>query len=183
SRRKDLLFGEGDIAFYDLAATMVRHISPQDTAGLPAKDFTEKGFLNTFNHVMAQSFMTSLFSRSLADFVGDVHERSHLPELVSGRFTTKQLLDVDDGPVDNYLDIINNECGQELGQMLKSKYGINSYTHWTPELLRNYLNDIQAYHSWAFQIGFTPFRETDEMVIRFAAKINTVMGDVSKLEY
>jgi hypothetical protein len=120
--------------------------------------------------------MTSIFSEDLADFVADVHERHNLPELISGIFTPHQLNDLKDGPVDNYLDLINNEWGQELGKTLRAKYNLCRNTQWTPELLANYLNDIQSYYSWTFWIGFKPFRPDDEMVVRFAGKINKVLS-------
>ncbi len=177
ARRRYALFGEGDPAFFDLALTSVEHINTPELAYLHPRDSSEKGFLNTFNHMTAQAFITSFFSEELADFVADVHERHHMPELISGQFTPEQLVDPDKNPVDNYVDIINNEWGQELGKELKEKYGINRQTVWTPELLTNYLNDIQAYYSWALQVGFEPYRPEDEVVIRFAAKINAVMND------
>ena len=77
--------------------------------------------------------------------------------------------------MDNYVDLINNEWGQELGKQLKEKYNIDRETNWTPELLANYLNDLQSYYSWAFQIGFEPFRPEDDVVRRFSDKINIVM--------
>lgn len=181
SRRRDHIFGEGDVAFYDLAETMVYHISEEDVLGMSCEELSEKGYLNTFNHVVAQAFMTTIFTETLADFVGDVHERSRIPELITGKFTKAQLEDINDGAVDNYLDMINNEAGQELGKTLRKKYGITRDTYWTPELLADYLNDIQSYHSWAFQIGFIPYRPTDETVIRFASKINRVIEDISGL--
>ncbi|MFT5383548.1 MAG: hypothetical protein ACI81W_000947 [Saprospiraceae bacterium] len=181
ARRKDRVFGAGDVAFYDLAETMVHNISDDDLAFIHSEDLSEKGFINTFNHITAQAFMTSIFSKKLADFVADTHERSNIPELVTGKFTEDQLLDLEYGPIDNYVDLINNEWGQELGAHLKKKYNINRETYWTPELLRNYLNDVQRYYSWVLQIGFKPFRVADEVVIRFSNKINSVMEDVSRL--
>ena len=181
SRRRDHIFGEGDVAFYDIAETMVRHMSEEDVLCMSCEELSEKGYLNTFNHVVAQTFMTTIFTETLADFVGDVHERSRLPELVTGKFSKEQLEDINDGAVDNYLDMINNEAGQELGKILRDRYHITRDTYWTPELLADYLNDIQSYHSWAFQIGFTPFRPTDEIVVRFANKINRVKEDISGL--
>lgn len=175
-RRRPWVYGKGDIAFYDLAETMVRNISPEDRATLPATDLSEKGYLNTFNHIASQAFMTSIFSERLADFVADVHELYNMPELITGFFTEKQVSDIENGPVDNYVDMINNEWGQELGKVLGQKYSIRPDTYWTPALLADYLNDIQLYHSWAFQIGFSPFRPTDEIVIRFAGKINDVVS-------
>src|SRR5688572_10428494 len=75
SRRRDHIYGEGDVAFYDLAETMVHHITMEDKACMDSVLLSEKGYLNTFNHVIAQTFMTTIFSEKLADFVGDVHER------------------------------------------------------------------------------------------------------------
>ena len=172
--RRKITFGIGDLAFYDLAETMVLHISDEDRINMSQKDLSEKGYLNTFNHVIAQALMTSMFSETLADFVADVHERFNMPELVTGKFTEAQLSDIETGPVDNYLDMINNEWGQELGKVLREKYHIKKNTYWTPGLLADYLNDIQSYHSWVFKIAFEPFRPTDEVVIRFVKKINMV---------
>lgn len=176
-RRRPWVFGKGDMAFYDLAETMVKHISTEDLLCMSDKDLSEKGYLNTFNHITAQAFMTSIFSETIADFIADVHELYNMPELVTGNFTDEQISNIENGPVDNYVDMINNEFGQELGRMLSKKYSITRKTYWTPELLANYLNDIQSYQSWVFQIGFAPFRASDEMVIQFANKINTVKGD------
>ncbi|MFN3940495.1 MAG: hypothetical protein ACK4IY_07890, partial [Chitinophagales bacterium] len=148
-------------------------------AFLYPNDTTEKGYINTFNHITAQTFITSIFGEELADFVADAHERANHPELITGTFTETQLNDLAEGPVDNYTDIINNEWGQELGKNLKVKYHITRQTNWTPELLANYLNDIQAYYSWAFQIGFTPFRPQDEQVTKFSRKLNLVMAGAS----
>lgn len=187
SNRKDLekvfllarvrpnLFGVGDVAFFNLAQASVRNINTTDLAFVTSRDSTEKGYLNTFNHMTAQAFITSCFSEELADFVADAHERYHHPELILGKFTQKQINDLEEGPLDNYVDIINNEWGQEVGKQLKEKYAINRETWWTPELLANYLNDLQQYYSWAFQIGFRPFRPEDEQVIKFSEKINAVM--------
>lgn len=173
-RRRPWDFGKGDVAFYDLAENMVHHLRAEDTIAMSADDLSEKGYLNTFNHITAQAFMTSAFDETTADFVADVHELFNMPSLVSGHFTDAQLTDLKDGPVDNYIDMVNNEWGQELGKELGAKYKINRHTFWTPELLAAYLNDIQTYYSWAFQIGFLPFKTSDEMVIRFADKINKV---------
>ena len=182
SRRRGNLFGEGDPAFYDLAEMMVCHIVGDDLLHMPAEDLGEKGYINTFNHITAQAFMTTLFSEKLADFIADVHERKALPELVTGQFSHAQLNDLENGPIDNYVDMINNEWGQELGKTLTLKYNLNDETKWTPELLANYLNDVQKYYSWAFQIGFRPFNPTDQNVARFATKLNKVMGDVTQLK-
>jgi hypothetical protein len=181
SRRKPHVFGEGDMAFYDLAVASVANISTVDLAFMHGRDTTEKGYINTFNHVTAQAFITSIFSEKMADFVADVHERYSMPELISGKFTPDQLTDSLNNPVDNYVDMLNNEWGQELGKQLREKYGISRETVWTPVLLANYLNDLQGYYSWALQIGFKPYRPTDEVVTKFSDKINRVFADVSTL--
>lgn len=174
SRRRQRVFGEGDPAFYDLAAAMVEHISDLDAACLVEQDSSEKGYLNTFNHIIAQAFFTSLYSEEFADFVADVHERRTMPELISGRFTAAQMTDPITNPMDNYVDILNNEYGQELGLKLKSKYRINRSTTWTPRLLSAYLNDLVRYFKRAFFIDIDPFFPDDVIIIRFAYKLNAV---------
>jgi len=175
SRWRPQWFGEGDQAFFDIAKLMAGNINTPEMAFIYPKDSTEKGYLNTFNHITSQAFITSCFSEDLADFIGDAHERDQHPELITGKFTEKQLKDLADGPVDNYVDIINNKWGQELGKQLKAKYQINPETKWTPELLANYLNDLQAYYTWAFQIGFEPFRPENEALLRFSKKMDAIM--------
>ena len=172
ARRRSSIFGEGDQAFYDLAVGMVENIVTEDKAKMSARDLDEKGFINTFNHITAQALVTSIYSERLADFMADMHERYRFPEIVTGKFTKEQINDIEDGALDNYLDIINNEWGQELGIVLKEKYSIDENTCWTPWLLANYLNDIQAYHASAFDIAFDPFRPSDFLVIRYTQKLN-----------
>lgn len=169
--------GEGDLAFFDIAKKSVENINTPEMAFRNARDSTEKGYLNSFNHITAQAFITTCFSEELADFIGDAHERYRHPELITGKFTATQIADLEEGPVDNYVDLINNEWGQELGKKLREKYGVNRETNWTPQLLANYLNDLQSYYSWAFQIGFEPYRPEDEEVLSFSNKIDAVMKD------
>lgn len=175
SRRMTELFGEGDPAFYDLAQAIFKNINTPDLAFINPRDSTEKGYINTFNHMTAQAFITSIYSEELADFIGDSHERYFHPELITGKFPKKEILDLGEGPVDNYVDLINNEWGQELGKELKEKYHITASTIWSPEFLSGYLNAIQSYYSWALQIGFKPFTTQDEIVIRFSNKLNLVL--------
>jgi hypothetical protein len=176
ARRRQDLYGDNDPAFYDISERMVANIHKDDTVHLIPKDLiSEKGYLNTINHIIAQAFTTSLFSERLADFVADAHERKNIPELITGAFSADQISDLDEGPVDNYIDLINNEWGQELGKVLGDQYQISEMTIWTPDLMTNYLNDLQSYFTWACQIRFTPFRPDDEIVEKFAYKINGVM--------
>ena len=182
ARWKPQLFGEGDVAFYDLARTSVNNINTLDLAYKNERDSSEKGYINSFNHITGQAFVTSCFSEEMADYIADVHELHNMPELTTGKFTDEQLKDVDNNPVDNYVDMINNEWGQELGKQLKKKHGITRETLWTKELMVSYLNDIQSYYSWAFGIGISPFRINDDVVIKFADKINQVMRSELEIE-
>ncbi len=175
-RRKYHYFGEGDVAFYDLAEQTVRNITPGDRALMTPRELGEKGYLNTFNHITAQALMTSVFSEQLADFIADTHERYYTPELITGQFTDEQIDDIENGAVDNYIDIINNEWGQEIGKHLKKKYNLCRHTIWTPGLLCDVLNDLQAYYSWVFEIGFRPFCPSDKVIQRYCRKLNIVMG-------
>ena len=181
ARRMTELFGEGDPAFFDLAQAEAKNINTPDLAFMNARDSSEKGYLNSFDHITAQAFVTSCFSEQLADFVGDMHERER-PELITGKFSEEEIGDLDNGPVDNYVDLINNEWGQELGKVLKKKYNINQTTNWTRTLLVKYLNDLQSYYSWAFQIGFAPFTVDDDVVTRFSDKLNLVLSGTVTLK-
>ncbi|MFN8395013.1 MAG: hypothetical protein U0176_10230 [Bacteroidia bacterium] len=181
ARRVPLEYGEGDPAFFDLGEASVRNICTIDLAFHTSADSSEKGYLNTFNHMTAQAFITTLFSEDLADLVADLHERKNMPALTTGSFTSGQLSDVNNNPVDNYVDMINNEWGQQLGHALRDEFEIQSETTWTPELLAQYLNRLQEYYEWAFRIGMMPFRVQDPLVIRFANKLNVVLQEVSRI--
>lgn len=176
SRRRPAFFGPGDMSFYDLAEGSFRHINTPNLAYFTARDSSEKGYINTFNHITAQAIISSFFSVELADFIGDLHERNNMPEITSGRFSMHQLKDSINSPEDNYIDIINNEIGQKIGSKLKEKYNLNDKTVCTPDLLSAYLNDIQCYYMWALEIGMDNFRSKDEMIIKFSNKINALLN-------
>ena len=108
--------------------------------------------------------------------MADLHERKNMPELTTGNFTPEQLQDTLNYPEDNYVDMINNTIGQELGLVLQKKYQLNEVKQCTPELFANYLNDVQSYLSWSMRIGFEPFSSNDEVVVRFANKLNQVLN-------
>lgn len=175
ARRRAHAFGEGDVAFYDLAETSAAHINTPALAYIFRRDSSEKGYINTFNHITAQAFITSLYSEGVADLVADLHERKAMPELTTGKFTEEQLQDTINYPVDNYVDMINNELGQELGKRLTRKYQIRAGEEWSEELLVNYLNDLQSFYCWSFGIGMKPYAVEDELVKRFTAKLNAVI--------
>ena len=175
ARRRQDLTAWGDPAFYDLSALTVKKIIDKE-AFVTAKDSGSKGYLNTFNHITAQALLTSIFSEDIADFIADVHERDNMPELITGVFTSAQLKDPNMNPMDNYVDMINNELGQELGKALKEKYGINENTKWTPKLLAAYLNELQAYYVKSFDIGMQAFDESEVEIKRFTNKVNRLFN-------
>lgn len=175
ARRKIEVFGPGDVSFYDLALTSFLHINTPNLAYKNSRDTTEKGYINTFNHITAQALITYFFSENLADLIGDLHERNNMPEITSGRFTKNQLKDPINSPEDNYIDIINNEIGQKIGLMLKNKYKLNGNLKCSALLLTTLLNDIQSYYMWALEIGLEPFRPSDEIVNKFSNKINIIL--------
>jgi len=175
ARRKQAMFGDGDIAFYDLAEKSLANITTPSLAFKQIRDSSEKGYINTFNHVAAQAFISTLFSETLADFVADVHELHNMPELTSGIFSEAQLLDSNNYPLDNYIDMVNNELGQEIGNQLRDFYGITAETVWTEELLSNYLNNLQRYYMWSFGIGMKAISKDDILVLRFTKKLNNVL--------
>ncbi|MDC1394954.1 hypothetical protein N8368_00420 [Bacteroidia bacterium] len=174
ARRRPSIFWPGDIAFYDLAVSFEDKITSQKSAYLNYKDSSEKGYINTFNHVNAQIFITALFSENIADYIADVHERYAMPELTTGNFSPEQLSDTINYPVDNYVDLINNEIGQEIGLALKKKYNLNDKTIWSPQLLTDFLNDIQIYYIRSMNICFEPFDCDEDLVIKFSRKINAI---------
>ena len=174
SRRRPFIFGPADVAFCDLAEATLYHINTPNLAFVNYRDSSEKGYINTFNHITAQAIITSFYSEELADFIGDLHERSNMPEITSGRFSENQLIDSLQSPDDNYIDIINNEIGQKIGLKLKYKYKLNENSKCSPILLAALLNDVQSYYMWALEIGLDNFRPTDEIVIKFANKFNSL---------
>lgn len=174
ARFRNDLFGWQDVAFFNLAKAAVGKINTPEIAYKLARDSSEKGYLNSFNHITAQAIITSCFSEELADFIADSHELHTMPELISGKFTQEQLTDLNKNPIDNYVDMLNNEWGQEIGKKLKKKFKLDFQTSWTPQLLADYLNEIQSYYSWAFGIGLEPFRPEEELIKKFSSKLDRV---------
>ena len=175
ARRRFDLFLWGDVAFYDLAEYSAKElISDSSNAYIEKRDRGEKGYLNTFNHITAQAFITSIYNEEMADHIADVHELYNMPELVHGVFTEQQLSHPDDNPVDNYVDLVNNEIGQELGKELKEKLGIGRHTVWTNKLLCQYLNELQSFYARAFRIRMQPFKEDQRIIKRFVIKLNSL---------
>ena len=163
------------LLFFDLAEAAVERICTDQFAFQNRRDSSEKGYVNTFNHVTAQALITTFFSKNIADFMADVHEREYMPELTTGVFSDTMMADTVNNPLDNYVDMINNELGQQIGNYLKHKYQIHPDTRITPKLLADYLNDLNSFYSWSFGMGMRPFSEEDELLIRFSAKLNRVL--------
>ncbi|MFT7591059.1 MAG: hypothetical protein ACI9UJ_000980 [bacterium] len=174
ARRRPIIFGEGDVAFYDLALSSVSKLNLDIVQNSSDRDTSEKGYINTMNHIIAQALITSMFSEEMADFVADVHELKNMSELVHGNFRREQLNDENNNPVDNYVDMINNEIGQELGIKLKAKYAITRDTEWTSELLTLYLNDIQYYVVQSLSLGSKPFVAVEMEMVKFSYKSNRI---------
>lgn len=178
ARRRPDVFGEGDPAFYDISKAILRNISKHELPRLDSVDLaSDKGYFNSFNHITAQVFMTALFSEDVADLVADAHERKNMPELISGAFSEEQRTDLANGPVDNYVDMINNEWGQELGKALRKRHQLSRSSDWRPVLLTDFLNDIQRYYAWGCQMRFEPFRPSDEIIQKFSTKLRAVMRE------
>ena len=181
ARRRPTIFGDNDVAFYDLALASMQNIKKDNQAFRNFRDSLEKGYINTFNHITAQALITTIYSEDIAHFVATVHERHHMPELVSGKFSEKQLKDTVNFPTDNYVDIINNEIGQELGKYLKHKYAIDKKTRWTANLTCSFLNEVQAYYAQSFDIKIEPYSASDSIINRFSRKIEIIKKNRSYL--
>tara|TARA_Y100000385_G_scaffold256668_1_gene283300 strand:- start:4823 stop:5740 length:918 start_codon:yes stop_codon:yes gene_type:complete len=181
ARRRPAIFGDDDVAFYDLALASMQNIKNENHAFRHFRDSLEKGYINTFNHITAQALITAIYNEDIAHFVASVHERHHMQELVSGKFSEAQLKDTVNFPTDNYVDIINNEIGQELGKYLKIKYAINNRTQWTPNLTSAFLNDIQDYYAQSFDIEIEPYKTDDSLIYRFSQKIEIIKKSKSYL--
>jgi hypothetical protein len=97
-----------------------------------------------------------------------------MPHLVSGKFSTIDLIDTVNYPVDNYIDIVNNEIGQELGKYLKHKYTINKNTEWTTDFTCKFLNEIHDYYAESFDIQIKPYKINDRIIRRFSKKIEAI---------
>ena len=95
---------------------------------------------------------------------------------MTGDFSKEQMDDLIKGPLDNHVDMINNEWGQELGKKLKKKYNVGSSTKWTPQLLSDYLNDIQNYLGETFDVKFQDFTPDNKTVQKFTEKLNNING-------
>ena len=182
-RRRPHVFGADDVAVFNLAEKMMEHIYQDEKATLPAKTLSEKGLINTFNHILGQTFFTSIYSEGISDFIADVHERGNLKAMTNGAFTEEELDDIEFGAVDNYVDIVNNEIGQELGKSLRKKYQMHKDMIWNEALLCNYLNDVQAHFTWCLHLNFEPFKVGDPEIGIYVKKLNRLTDDSQKLRW
>jgi len=174
ARRRPTLFGEGDVAFYDLAEMMLNNMILEQNRNLNSKDFSELGFINTYNHIVAQALITIIYSDAIADSIACYHERIRSDELIN----PLDVMELSDVHIDNYVDMINNEIGQRLGIAISDFLFTQKYEEWNPKILAKVLNLIQSYFSRHFQISFKPFHPEDPQLIKFAHKINIVNAGV-----
>lgn len=176
-RKRPQLFGENDVAFYDLAVASFKKIHRDKRAFRSARDSSEKGYINTFNHITAQAIMTLCFSEQFADYIADVHERKNMASLTTGLFTEEELKDPNDNPVENYVDMINNEWGQELGKTIQKKLELKKEMVWSEHLFCMVMNEIQQYYVWAFDLRMDPFHPDEILIKKFTRKLNRVMQE------
>lgn len=174
ARRRPTLFGEGDVAFYDLAEMMVKNMRKDSTDSQYSVHFSEYGYINTYNHVVAQALITIIYSDAIADSIACYHERIRSDELISP-LKHEELSQMH---IDNYVDIINNEIGQRLGLAISNFLLVNRHDEWNPQKLSKVLNLLQSYFSRHFHTSFEPFRPNQREIIRFTQKINIVNAGV-----
>ena len=176
ARRFRIKYGDEDLAFYDLGLASLKNIRKTEHSFTTALDSSENGYINTFNHVTAQALISSIFGIETAEFVAVVHERENMPELMDKNVISNlNNSDMINQAVDNYVDLLNNKMGQLLGSALSNKYNINRRTVWNEQLLSSYLNDVQEFYRYSFNISMKPFNEDDEIVIRFSRKLKAVL--------
>lgn len=174
ARRRPTLFGEGDVAFYDLAEMMLNNMRKTSINNQPSNHFSEYGYINTYNHVVAQALITIIYSDAIADSIACYHERIRFDELISP-VNHEELTQIH---IDNYVDMVNNEIGQRLGLATSDFLMLDRNEKWDPQKLSRVLNLFQSYFSRHFQTSFEPFRPDEEEIIRFAQKINVVNDGV-----
>lgn len=174
-RKRPQLFGENDVAFYDLAVASFKKIHRDERAFRSSSDSSEKGYINTFNHITAQAIMTLCFSEQFADYIADVHERKNMASLTTGLFTKEELSDPNDNPVENYVDMINNEWGQELGKTIQQKLELKKEMVWSEHLFCMVMNEIQQYYAWAFDLKMEPFYPDEILIKKFTHKLNIIL--------
>ena len=121
-----------------------------------------------FLHVFGQAIITTIWGRDAADFAGDIHERDQPALIVGGTFTKK----TEDQAIDNYCDMVNNIHGQAWGEQLSQSLGVDGDTVWTPEILTQYVNMMQALITGSFGWKTNYFQATHPEIVKFAATLN-----------
>ena len=153
-------------ANYYIAKAMVGNI----TSNISKAYKGDKGLVNTFNHITGQAVMSMIFGANSSDFVADIHERGQ-PELMTGNIKSGKPTAQ---AIDNYVDLINNQFGQILGEELAGKYKSSLHFGFTPETTASLLNDFQSYFGDTFNKDFKEFSENDDLVRRFSNLLNEV---------
>lgn len=129
---------------------------------------TNEAIPNMFLHVFGQAIITTIWGRDAADFAGDIHERDQPALIVGGTFTKK----TEAQAIDNYCDMVNNIHGQAWGEQLSKSLGVDGDTVWTPEILTQYVNMMQALITGSFGWKTNYFQPTHPELVKFAATLN-----------
>ncbi len=162
-----------DIGNYHVAQIMANNLA--GSASLSHQN-SEKGLVNTFNHILGQAVLTIFYGASSADYVGDAHERGQ-PSLMTGAITEAETMQA----IDNYVDLINNQWGQTLGNELRQKYGNivdvgglvfdgkfnENLVNTNLANVAGFLNDVQNYVGNTFGYTGKAFSSTDEIVKQY----------------
>src|SRR5215218_4154432 len=126
---------------------------------------------NMLLHVFGQAVITTIYGRSTADLVGDIHERDQ-PSLISGKILPAE----ERQAIDNYADMVNNLYGQDIGERVSKTLGVSSSTVWTPALTAKFVNAIQGEIASEMGWKMTPFGAKDAQIVKFSALLNEVQG-------
>lgn len=157
-----------ELGLYNIADAFRNDIE----SGASAKELGDKGLVNTFNHTFGQSVITMLFGENVADLAGDIHERDQ-PALRTGEF--KNSGDITQA-IDNYVDIMNNQIGQDLGADFKKKFAASLHFGFTPEASAELLNEGRDFFAKSFNLKFGKEKYTaeDDLAKRFCIVLNEV---------
>jgi len=130
----------------------------------------QEALKSMFLHVHGQALITSLWGSQVADISGDIHERDQ-EALITGKFegmSSQQM----NGVIDNYVDLVNNMYGQDLGERLKDQFKITKETKWTDQLTADYFTAVQDYLGETHGLTFKNFDTNSKEVKAFTRLLN-----------
>jgi hypothetical protein len=159
-------------AIKPVADAMAANVPSRNRAPRPNTfERTQEAIANMFLHVFGQAIITTIWGRDAADFAGDIHERDQPALIVGGTFTSK----TERQAIDNYCDMVNNIHGQAWGELASKSLGVDGDTVWTPELLTQYVNMLQALITGSFGWKTSYFQPSHPEIIKFTATLNEVV--------